>query len=237
MHSCHDTDAVIDKTNVRAFTVLMRKGNRTHTAILDHATGLASQVGLTGLTIGGLADDLGLSKSGLFAHFRSKETLQLEVLDHAAARFVADVVRPALREPRGEPRMRALFERWLAWDAAQILPGGCVFAQAASELDDRPGPTRDHLVRLQRDWVGVIAESFRKGVAAGHFRHEADAEQFAQDLYGVMLAFHHAWRLLGDAHAERRARRAFDALLAAARVTPGRTESEPGSAPLPPAAT
>ncbi len=195
----------------------LTKGEETRQAILTHAAGLARQVGLSGLTIGALADDLRLSKSGLFAHFRSKETLQIQVLEHAAANFTEAVVRPALAEPRGEPRMRALFEGWLAWEKADALPGGCVFVAAASELDDRPGPVRDRLVELQRQWLAVIATTFRKGVEAGRFRGDADAEQFAQDVYGVMLAFHHHTRLLRDPRAESRARRAFETLLEAAR--------------------
>jgi AcrR family transcriptional regulator len=194
------------------------KGLDTRDAILVRATELASQVGLAGLSIGALAEDLDLSKSGLFAHFGSKESLQIAVLEHAAADFVDAVVRPALREPRGEPRMRALFERWLAWDRDGLLPGGCVFVAAASELDDRPGPVRDRLVSLQAEWLGLLAESFRKGIEAGRFRRDADPEQFAQDLHGVMLAFHHAARLMGDPKAEPRARRAFEALLAGARL-------------------
>jgi AcrR family transcriptional regulator len=195
----------------------MSKGESTRQAILAHAAGLASQLGLTGLTIGALADDLQLSKSGLFAHFRSKEALQIQVLEHAAAHFIEEVVRPALQKPRGEPRMRALFERWLAWEQAEMLPGGCVFVAAATELDDRPGPVRGRLVELQRQWLDVLATSIRNGVEAGRFRADADGEQFAQDLYGVMLAFHHHTRLLGDPRAESRARRAFETLLRAAR--------------------
>lgn len=206
---------------------MFTKGQRTRSAILERATGLASQLGLTGLTIGHLADDLRLSKSGLFAHFRSKEALQIQVLEHAAAKFIDQVVRPALGEPRGEPRLRALFERWLVWDTAQALPGGCVFAQAASELDDRAGPVRDRLVELQREWIGVLVTSVGLGVAAGRFRPGTDAEQFAQDLYGVMLAFHHGWRLLGDPQAETRARRAFGALLDGIRQTDTDTEDRP----------
>jgi len=189
------------------------KGERTRTTILDHATGLASQVGLTGLTIGVLADDLRLSKSGLFAHFQSKESLQIEVLNHAARRFSESVVRPALHEPRGVPRMRALLERWLDWERDVALPGGCVFVAATAELDDRPGPVRDRLVALQREWINVLATSFNKGIEAGAFRAEADPEQFAQDLYGIMLALHFHRRLMRDAGAEARARRAFDTLL------------------------
>lgn len=195
-----------------------RKGNTTRQIILDHAAGLASQVGLSGLTIGALADDLQLSKSGLFAHFRSKEALQIQVLDHAAAQFVEQVVRPAVHKPRGDARMRALFERWLEWEDTEMLPGGCVFVAAASELDDQPGPARDRLVELQRQWIDLIATSVKKGVDAGRFRADADGQQFAQDLYGVMLAFHHHARLLGDTRARTRARRAFETLLRAIRL-------------------
>src|SRR2546425_11714833 len=195
----------------------MRKGANTRNAILTHATGLASQVGLTGLTIGALADHLRLSKSGLFAHFRSKEALQIQVLEHAAASFVEAVVRPALQQPRGEPRMRALFERWLEWEQAEALPGGCVFVAAASELDDRPGPARDRLVELQRQWVDVIATSVRKSVGTGQLRADADPEQFAAELYGGMLPVPHQSRPMGGVRAETRARCAFNTLVAAAR--------------------
>ena len=193
----------------------MRKGEATRHAILDRATSLASEVGLTGLTIGYLADELELSKSGLFAHFQSKEALQIQVLEHAAASFTELVVRPALAQPRGIPRLRALFERWLAWSAE--LPGGCVFVGATSELDDRPGSVRDRLVELQRQWIDVIATSVRKAVEEGHVASDADPAQFAQDLYGIMLAWHHHSRLLNDRAAKGRAYHAFDALLAAVR--------------------
>ncbi len=195
----------------------MSKGDTTRHAILERATGLATKMGLGGLTIGGLAEELDLSKSGLFAHFQSKEALQIQVLEYGAAVFVADVVRPALAAPRGAPRLRALFEQWLAWGRSR-MPAGCLFVAAATELDDRPGPVRDRLVTLQRQWLDVIAISVRKGIDAGQLRADADAEQFAHDLYGVMLAYHHASRLLRDAGAERRAQRAFETLLAA--ITP-----------------
>ncbi|MGD2116559.1 MAG: TetR/AcrR family transcriptional regulator, partial [Acidobacteriota bacterium] len=103
----------------------MSKGEETRAAILDRAFAEASRVGLEGLTIGSLADEVGLSKSGLFAHFDSKETLQLQVLETAAERFIETVVIPALKEPRGEPRLRALFERWMEWETAEFQPGGC----------------------------------------------------------------------------------------------------------------
>ena len=134
----------------------MSKGDLTKSSILNHATDLASQVGLTGLSIGVLAKDLELSKSGLFAHFKSKEALQIQVLEHGAGISSMAVVRPALQQPRGEPRLRALFDGWLGWDQNGALPGGCVFVAAASELDDRPGPVRDRLVALQREWVDLL---------------------------------------------------------------------------------
>lgn len=193
----------------------MGKGDVTRQAILDRATEMASQVGLTGLTIGQLADELELSKSGLFGHFQSKEALQIQVIEHGAARFGEQVARPALGRERGLPRLRALFELWLAWDAG--LPGGCVFVAAASELDDRPGPVRDRLIELQREWLDVIETSFRKAMKEGHVAADADPAQFAQDLYGIMLGWHHHSRLMGDPAAETRARRAFEALLTAAR--------------------
>jgi AcrR family transcriptional regulator len=167
------------------------------------------------MTIGVLAAKTNLSKSGLYAHFRSKESLQLQLLEHAKVRFVGEVIAPALAAPRGEPRVRALFESWLGWDSA---PGGCIFTAAASEVDDQPGPVRDHVVRNQRDWLGTMAEVFRTGVAEGHFRADAEPEQFAFDLEGVMLSFHLTNRLLGDGQSEARARRSFEELLAAARA-------------------
>jgi AcrR family transcriptional regulator len=196
----------------------MNKGMETRQAVLEEAAREASRVGLGGLTIGSLAASTQLSKSGLFAHFQSKESLQLQLLDHTRARFVELVVRPALAARRGEPRVRELFRRWLAWDA-DALPGGCLFVAASAELDDQPGPVRDRLAQDQRDWMDTIAQVFRTGVAEGHFRPDADPEQFAYDLHGVMLAFHHASRLLADPAAATRAARAFEALLHAARPT------------------
>ena len=193
--------------------MITSKGADTRHAVLERAVALASRVGLGGLTIGTLADDLQLSKSGLFGHFRSKEALQIQVLDHAASRFVEAVVRPALAQPRGEPRLRSLFHRWLDWARSSPMPGGCLFVAAATELDDQSGPVRDRLEQLQRDWLGVIATSYRKGIEEGHFSKDADPDQFAHDLYGVMLAYHHAHRLLRDPKAEARARHAFQALL------------------------
>jgi AcrR family transcriptional regulator len=195
----------------------MGKGEDTRTAILNRGVRLATQVGLEGLTIGRLATELHLSKSGLFAHFRSKEALQIQVLDAAAERFVDEVVKPAVREPRGEPRLRALFDRWLEWTKTNSGPGGCLFVAAAAELDDRPGPVRDRLVALQKGWLEMIAIVFRTGVTEGVFRPDLDPDDFAHDLYSVMLGYHHASRLLRDPRAGERAHAAFGRLLSAAR--------------------
>jgi AcrR family transcriptional regulator len=195
----------------------MGKGEATRQAILEQAAQVASRLGLEGVTIGRLADELELSKSGLFAHFHSKEALQIQTLRFAAELFVERVVRPALRAPRGEPRLRAVFERWLDWARADSLKGGCLFVAAASELDDRDGPARDELVRQQREWLELIANVARTGVGEGDFRPDLDVEQLAHDIHGVMLAYHHCRRLLRDARAEERARTAFLALVRAAR--------------------
>jgi AcrR family transcriptional regulator len=179
--------------------------------ILDEAGRLARRVGLGGLTIGSLATQTGMSKSGLFAHFGSKESLQIQVLEHSSERFVDDVIRPALKAPRGIPRVRDLFERWLEWDSAD---GGCPLVAATFELDDQPGPVREHLVRIQRDWADTLATVFTSGIGEGHFRPDADPRQFAQDILGVMLSYHMSSRLLSDRSAADRARRALDVLLA-----------------------
>lgn len=197
----------------------MGKGEETRQVILSHALGLATKVGVEGLTIGRLADDLGMSKSGLIAHFQTKEALQVQVLETASQRFVEDVIRPALKAPRGEPRLRALFAGNLAWEDSPSLPGGCPLIAAASELDDRPGPARDTLVRALRDWVDLLTGTVRAAIAEGHFRSDVNPEQFATDLYGVMLAYHHASRLFKDPQARARAEAAFEALVRAARVS------------------
>lgn len=196
----------------------LTKGEETRAAILDQALASASRLGLEGLTIGNLAEAVGMSKSGLFAHFRSKEDLQLQVLETAVRRFVEMVVAPALKAPRGEPRVRALFERWMDWEKADFQPGGCIFVATANELDDRPGPLRDRLVAYQRDWLQAIATAARISVEEGHFGAGVDVQQFAYDLYAVILAYHHFSRLMDDPAAEARARRSFESLLSTVRV-------------------
>src|SRR3989442_440998 len=143
----------------------MRKGEQTREAILVHALRLATKVGFEGLTIGRLADDLELSKSGLFAHFKSKENLQVQVLEMASRRFIDEVIKPALGAPRGERRVRALFERWMQWEASPSLPGGCPFMAASTEPDDRPAPGRvdpggPPACRIWNSWRCKIARPF-----------------------------------------------------------------------------
>lgn len=201
----------------------MSKGTQTRERIVYRALRLASRDGLAGLTIGSLADELAMSKSGLFAHFRSKDELQRQVLEAAVAQFVETVVRPALAQPRGIPRLRALIENWLAWGRdAQRLPGGCIFVAAAIELDDRPGPLRDYLVGMQRDWLATLARAADVAVAEGHLRPDLDREQLAFEIYALMLGHHHQWRLLGDARALDRLRVAIDRLLDTAAAAPAR---------------
>lgn len=195
----------------------LTKGETTRAAILEDALSLASQVGLGGLSIGELARRSAMSKSGLFAHFASKDNLQVEVLRTAADRFVATVVTPAIRQPRGEPRVKALFDNWLRWARAEFSPGGCIFVAASSELDDQPGPARDYLVAAQRDVMATLARAASIAVEEGHFGADLETDQFAYEMYSIFLAFHHFYRLLRSPHAERRARRAFDALLARSR--------------------
>ena len=207
----------------------LSKGEETRALILRRALAMASTVGLEGLSIGNVAKAVKMSKSGLFAHFASKEDLQLQVMRTAVDRFIEQVARPILRQPRGEPRVRAFFENWLAWAESVDLPGGCVFISAAAELDDRPGPLRDYLVSTQRQALETAQRAARIAVEEGHFRADLDVEQFAHDLYSLILAFHHFHRLLGDPEAIDRAQRSFEALLVRSRppAVPGASSVDP----------
>ncbi len=196
----------------------MSKGETTRAAILDVALARASRVGLGALSIGELAKEAGLSKSGLFAHFSSKEDLQIDVVHKAIARFIELVISPALKQKRGEPRVRALFSNWFEWSRASELPGGCLFIAAASELDDQPGPLRDLLLASQKDWLGVIAQAARVAIEEGHFRKHLDAEQFAWQVDSFILGYHHSARLLRSKDADQRAQSAFESLIRASRA-------------------
>jgi AcrR family transcriptional regulator len=191
----------------------MGKGDLTKQSILDRAVSLAGMLGLEGLTIGRLAEELQLSRSGLFAHFRSKEKLQKQVLAAAALQFTDGVIRPSLRAPRGLPRVQSLFEGWLSWLKDDKNSGGCIFIATAVELDDKPGPVRDALVEIQKEWFRTRVRVVQTGVDQKHFRKNLDCAQFAHDMHSVMLGFHYAARLLGDTKAEERTRRAFRTLI------------------------
>jgi AcrR family transcriptional regulator len=195
----------------------MTKGDETRAAILDVAINIASTKGFAGLTIGTLAESTDMSKSGLFAHFKSKEQLELQTLERARERFVDVVVRPSLSASRGEKRVRALLENWLRW-ADDALSGGCLFIGAAAELDDQPGALRDLLVRNEQDWLDVIANVAATAVAEGDFDADTDVEQFAYDVHGVTLAYHHHSRLMRDPRAAERAESAFESLLESVRA-------------------
>ena len=196
----------------------MSKGDQTRERILAEAIGLSSVDGITGLTLGRLAETVGMSKSGLFAHFRSKEDLQVQVLTAAVERFEARVVRPGVAAPRGEARVRALFERWIAWSDDDAIPGGCLFTQASAELDDQPGPPRDYLAQTQRDWRAFLAGAVRLAIDVGDFRPDVDPDLFAFQMLGIALSRHQAKRLIRDPDVETKTQRAFDALVAAARA-------------------
>ena len=200
--------------NERSFyKVAMGKGEQTRQAILDEAFSMASRIGVGALSIGVLAERTRMSKSGLFAHFGSKEELQLAVLRESQARFAEVVLRPALRLPRGLGRLRAMVINWLDWTRAVNLPGGCVINAAALEFDDQPGPLRDEvrnsLLALRR----TLAETVAKAVETGELRPNIDIEQFVFELNGIYQATQQNRRLFSDPDADRRALAAFDRLV------------------------
>ena len=194
----------------------MGKGEHTRAAILDAALAQASETGFESLTIGSLAERVGLSKSGLFAHFGSREDLQVAAIEAAAARFTETVFLPALKARRGLPRLRALFDNWLEWTARSGLSHGCPMQAAAVEFDDRPGPVRDavieHFARLDRE----LGRAVELAIAQDHLRADLDVGQFVFDMLGVIYAYYHSTRLFQGGNAALRARAAFERLVAAA---------------------
>lgn len=195
----------------------MGRGEDTRARILDRAMEMASIDGLQGLTIGRLSADLKLSKSGLFAHFGSKEKLQQAVLQETEERFVKEVLIPAFKKPRGEPRILAVMDNWMKWISRSDVSGGCLLIGSAIELDDKPGPTRDHLVTSQKRFLKGMARSAKIAVEEGHFRADLEPEQFAFELFSIVLGFHHASRLVQDKKAKARAKMAVNRLLESAR--------------------
>ncbi|MFO0723167.1 MAG: TetR/AcrR family transcriptional regulator [Myxococcota bacterium] len=189
------------------------KGEATKEAIIDMAITHAQEVGLEGVSLGVLASSLSLSKSGLFAHFRSKEALQLAVLEEVIQRFSERVITPALGWPRGEPRVRALLLNRLAWAYDDGRGSGCFFASASAEYDDRPGPVRDRLVETLREWQETLKKAISLAIRERHFSPTVDPEQMAFEAEGIALSFQHAFKLLGDERAKVRAERAIDRLI------------------------
>ncbi|MFL5578561.1 MAG: TetR/AcrR family transcriptional regulator [Gemmatimonadaceae bacterium] len=197
------------------------KGARTKELIVDRALELASREGLGGITIGALAEYVGMSKGGLFAHFVSKEDLQFRVVEAAIARFRSDVVELVLAAAPGVPRLRAVMELWMGWDGHERLPGGCPFVAFAAELDEQPGGSRDLLVEAQARWMALLALFAGEAVEAGELPPATDAELFAFQLHGVLLSYHQAHHLMRDPRARARAEAALEMLLGAHRALAG----------------
>lgn len=189
------------------------KGAATRELILDHAYELARQDGLEGLSIGALALGVGMSKSGVFAHFGSREELQLALLDAATRRFLDFVIRPAVQQPRGVKRLRAILDRWSEW--IRIHFNGCVLMSAVVEYDGREeGPLRTRVKEQQSGWRNEVVRAIRQAVEVGDLRADTDAEQLAFELYSVMLGLHHDASLFGFDQAHRHTWAAIDRLLA-----------------------
>ena len=189
----------------------MTKGEDTKTAILDAGLDMASQLGLENVTIGALASVMKMSKSGLFAHFQSKENLQIDILNYAGLLFSDNVVVPALKTTRGITRIKALVDNWIRWESR--LTGGCIFVSAASEFTDRPGNVRDSLLKQQEDWLECLRRLSQSAIKAGDFREDIDSDQFAFDLYSLLLGFHLYDKLLNNADTKKRQEDALERLL------------------------
>lgn len=172
-----------------------QKGQQTKAAIVDAALGLATQIGLEGLSIGALAEVMRMSKSGVFAHFGSREELQISVIREYHARFEEEVFFPALQQPRGLPRLRALFNNWMNRTSIEI-DSGCLYISGAVEFDDRPGPVRDALAGSVRTWLAAMYRAVVQAKEAGHLRPDADEHQMAFEIHGLILALHYEARFL-----------------------------------------
>jgi AcrR family transcriptional regulator len=191
----------------------MSKGKQTYQAIVNQALSDAIAVGLEDISLGMLASSLELSKSGLFAHFKSKQALQLAVFEEAVARFRRQVVTPAVNNASGVARLRALFEASLDWIEGDAQMKGCLFTVMSTEYDDRPGVLRAKLAAYLRDWRGLLARTVKQAIEAGEMDTKAEPEQVAFEIAGITLAFHQSSKLLDDGDARRRAVAAFNRLI------------------------
>ena len=201
----------------------LHKGQQTRAVILEAALGLSSHMGLEGLSIGALAEVTQMSKSGVFAHFGSREELQIAVIREYHARFEDEVFFPAVREQRGLPRLRALFDRWVRRVSVE-LDSGCIYISGAVEFDDRPGPVRDALASMVRDWQSALERAIRLSIECGHLRSDTDTLQMLFELHGLILALHHDARFLRLPGAVDRARKGFD------RIVQFHLQAEPAQA-------
>ncbi|KAB8042148.1 TetR/AcrR family transcriptional regulator [Janthinobacterium aquaticum] len=190
----------------------MRKGELTRAAILDVALDLSSRDGLEGLTIGLLADKMNMSKSGVFAHFGSREDLQMEVLKLYHYRFEQEVFFPAMKEPRGIARLESMFARWIKRVSVEIA-SGCIYISGAVEYDDRPGPIREELVAMVQAWRGALLRSVQQSIDCGDLKTGTDAQQMVYEMYGLILALHHDARFLHVPGSIERAQVAFARLI------------------------
>lgn len=195
------------------------KGERTRQSILERAVDVASLEGLEGLTIGRLAQELEMSKSGLFAHFGSKEELQLATVEAASERYIREIFTPALKHPRGFPRLLAICESWLSYIRRGVFPGGCFFAAASFEFDSRPGAVQNRVRELMDDWIGALERAIRMARDEGHIRKDVDPAQLAFELNALFFGANFSFYLRNDQQAIERAQRAVEARLDALRVT------------------
>ncbi|GAB2588094.1 TetR/AcrR family transcriptional regulator [Ramlibacter solisilvae] len=190
----------------------MQKGQQTKAAIVDAALGLATQIGLEGLSIGALAEVTRMSKSGVFAHFGSREELQISVIREYHSRFEDEVFYPAMREERGLPRLRALFSLWMKRTSIEI-DSGCIYISGAVEFDDRTGPVRDALASSVLTWHNAMKRSIVGAKAEGHLHPDADEEQMLFEIHGLILALHYEARFLKSPGALARANTGFENIL------------------------
>jgi AcrR family transcriptional regulator len=196
----------------------IHKGERTRRAILEVAVDLASVEGLEGLTIGRLASELDMSKSGLFAHFGSKEELQVATVQAARDIFLEEVIKPSLRVPRGLARLEALADSWISYAERKVFRGGCFFDAAATEFDGRPGPVRDLVAQNWADWLAMLETAVRKAQVAGEINPAEDPAQIAYEMNALTTAANRSAQLLGDPRGWQRARHAIHRLLASVRT-------------------
>ena len=188
------------------------KGQQTKAAIIDAALGLASQIGLEGLSIGALAEITGMSKSGVFAHFGSREELQISVVREYHDRFEREVFYPAMQAPRGIPRLQAMFNNWMVQTSNEI-DSGCIYISGAVEFDDRTGPVRDALASSVTSWQAAVRRALEQAQIEGHLTADVDPLQIAFEIHGLILALHYEARFLKVPGATERARQGFAAIL------------------------